>query len=193
MTKPLGGDESMMIKNSEKICKKCKENKPLTDFRLRKDNGRYRHDCKVCQANSYRAWAKKNKDRISQKNREKYQANRDAIIIKNREHRNINREKINKRRRELYQENKEHRKALGKRWLLKNRDKVKIQRQKRYQKNRDKICEERRQYRINNLDKMKARERNKYFKTTYGDFAEIRKIFITLTKEIKCQQEQQKN
>lgn len=66
-----------------KTCNKCNETKPLTEFYLRSDTGKYRPDCKKCR-NTYtnerraerreysKSYYQKNKDRLKKNYREWY-------------------------------------------------------------------------------------------------------------------------
>ena len=71
-----------------KICRRCGIEKPILDFGVSgRHNGKYKHICKVCNATYLRqwrhqnpekarerdkAWASKNRDKISAKNRKRY-------------------------------------------------------------------------------------------------------------------------
>ena len=68
-----------------KICIRCKKEKAIDNFHLRKDNGKYRGKCKDCQkkyfANRYVSNIIKEKD-----NRKKhYEANKEDYIARSRE------------------------------------------------------------------------------------------------------------
>ena len=75
------------------ICTKCNIEKPLTDFGFRKDTGRYRTQCKVCENEIKRQWAIKNKEKVIL-SRKKYEANNKELIKARREKYNLKRRNI---------------------------------------------------------------------------------------------------
>ena len=46
------------------ICKDCHQDKDLSCFYLRRDNGRYRLECKFCQNKKIAMWQSKNRDKV---------------------------------------------------------------------------------------------------------------------------------
>ena len=75
-----------------KVCKKCNETKPLTEFHKDKSakDGRHAY-CKACKRISAKQW---------------YQENKEAIAEHHRQYRQKNKEAITEHQRQWYQENK---------------------------------------------------------------------------------------
>ena len=49
-----------------KVCNKCNIAKPLSEYELRKDTGKYRNTCKECRKKYCSEWHEKNKDHVKQ-------------------------------------------------------------------------------------------------------------------------------
>lgn len=93
-----------------KVCNKCGEDKPLSEYYKRKGaKDGHRNDCKACvraRANAYheanrenrlsvmKSYRANNRDDIAAKNRAYYARNRDAILSQYKEYREKNRERI---------------------------------------------------------------------------------------------------
>ena len=85
-----------------KICNKCSESKPLSEFhKHRRQKDGLNPTCKRC----VRQYQQKNREHIAIRRREYYQANREKEIRRDVLYNRANRDKINKRRRELYDDN----------------------------------------------------------------------------------------
>ena len=68
-----------------KICIKCNNERPLTDFEFRKDTQKYRNVCKQCRyLQKYKIDGKSTKEEINKKRRELYQKHKDDINEKRR-------------------------------------------------------------------------------------------------------------
>lgn len=85
----------------------CGEWKPLTEFAIRKDNGKYRGQCNECRQKIIKEWANNNME----------------SIIKKRED---NKEKNSLKHKEWYEKNKEYKKKKKKEWYEKNKEIIKI-------------------------------------------------------------------
>ena len=81
-----------------KTCTKCGEEKPLTEYPVRKDSkDGFRNDCKVCKASHLKAYCQENRESLLAKRKAYRQANHEMIKRKKREaywadpdkHRNI--------------------------------------------------------------------------------------------------------
>jgi hypothetical protein len=46
------------------ICKKCQQDKDLSCFYVRRENGRYRSECKACHSERTVKWQSKNRDKV---------------------------------------------------------------------------------------------------------------------------------
>lgn len=68
---------------NEKECISCHIIKPLTEFHFRKDNQKYRNNCKDCRKKQHQDWAIKNKDKDKERNHNWYiQAKSKGLIKK---------------------------------------------------------------------------------------------------------------
>ncbi len=110
-----------------KVCKKCLLEKPLEEFRVRKDNGHYRHTCKECEK-KYRYeyikehkqiektirnnYYKKHREEILNKMSSYYQKNKNDIQKRRKINRELNKEELNMKAR---LRNKKNRKNISKR------------------------------------------------------------------------------
>lgn len=101
-----------------KICTKCKEEKPLSEFykdKSKKDGLKYY--CKECDKKKVTDWQKKNPDRVKQLYSEYYERNRDKVDAKRAEWRDQNKEKVSqyvkKASRTYYHNNKQTHFALS--------------------------------------------------------------------------------
>ena len=123
-----------------KQCTKCKVEKPLTDFRTRKDRkSGYRSDCKSCQYKYSKKHLKEyyqaNKEKVKERSKEYYQANKERV----KEYYQANKERINERKKETdkkyYQANKKRLNKRNKEYNKANKEKIN-QYKKEYKKNR---------------------------------------------------------
>ena len=110
----------MAATEEKRICVKCSVEKPLSEFRIRKDKGYHRRECKQCARDEDKKWKLKNSEKLKAQAKKHYNENKEYYAIKykiwvedNREHtrkyakeyRKNNHEKELKRCRE-YQKNK---------------------------------------------------------------------------------------
>lgn len=62
-----------------KICTKCNIEKELSEFHFRKDNNKYRNECKSCWAERKKAWRQANQEQIAEYGKAYSQANKERI------------------------------------------------------------------------------------------------------------------
>lgn len=72
-----------MTDAGQKQCTKCGETKPVSDFHL--NYGKPRNACKVCLCKQVREYTSLNKEKVDERNRKRYEENRDAILSKMKE------------------------------------------------------------------------------------------------------------
>jgi hypothetical protein len=102
----------MNNKELTKVCSKCKENKPLTEFYKSKSNkDKLCHECILCVKLYGKKWRFKHKKERSLYNKQLHEKNK---------------EKNNLRRKQHYLAHKEERKIYDKKRRLKNKDKIRI-------------------------------------------------------------------
>lgn len=115
-----------------KKCSKCGEILHISRFHKDK-NGKYktRPDCKECSRKYQKEYNKNNKEKISNRNKERYEKNKNNILKHQKEYNENNKEKISKRKNIWYEENKDD--------ILKRS-------KERYEKNKDSILEKQKEY-----------------------------------------------
>lgn len=106
-----------------KICNKCKKEKPIERFSLRKDTHNYNSICKDCINARMREYNKLHKDKIKGQQHKYYLNHRKEIIEKTLAYRKNNIEKEIERRGKYYQKNKERIVKAKKEYYLKNKEK----------------------------------------------------------------------
>lgn len=111
-----------------RICKNCKREKNIVEFRKRKDNGNYRHTCLQCEYDFHKKYIKENTEK----------------------------EKIYKKR--YYEKHKEKVIKNVKKYYNENKDNLKIKAKERYIKNYDKISEQKKLYTKINRKRITAQE-----------------------------------
>ena len=110
-----------------KVCTKCKEEKQLIDFYWRKDQNKYKTNCKVCVAKENKEYRLKNIDNLKKKQIEYYE---------------INKLKIAERNSLYWKKNIEKTRNYQKEYCLKNKQKIK----EYYNTNKLKINARQREY-----------------------------------------------
>tara|TARA_R100001510_G_C7580348_1_gene153575 strand:+ start:79 stop:801 length:723 start_codon:yes stop_codon:yes gene_type:complete len=134
-----------MCEKKTKVCSKCKDEKPITEFNKDKGNkDGHRSNCKVCR-------------RKSQKKH--YEDNREKIKARSKKYREENREKVKARRKKYYEENLEKVRASQKKYYEENREKVKARSKKHYEDNQEKEKARSKKYYEDNQEKVKARKK----------------------------------
>lgn len=121
-------------------CSKCGIVKEISEFGVATDRkSGHRSQCKQCLRNKY----DEDKDKVSQKRKER---------------RNENGDDIREKRRKYYQENKEkHRK-----WDIGRKEKISDYKSKYREENKDKISDYNKEYQLNNLDKFRKSNKKHY-------------------------------
>lgn len=129
-----------------KVCSYCKEEKNIEEFRY--TQGKYRGECKKCEAYKHKLYCQTHKDvikRIAHKtyanNIEKYHER----AIQDREKRKLYNKEYRETHKEYYKEHAknyyiEHRKQIDEKdkiWRNKNKDKVRAMQQRDYEKRRN--------------------------------------------------------
>jgi hypothetical protein len=112
---------------SMKLCCKCKQQKPATEFgKLKTSPDGLRYDCKHCR----KEYRDKNIAKIKEKQREYYNANKDTLLAKNAIYRENNRDVINEQRSEYRSrpEIKLHVKQKNKEYLPIKKEKIRNRR-----------------------------------------------------------------
>ena len=104
-----------------KVCKTCKEEKPLSAFykdRSYKDG--LRKDCKSCISKRAAEHYQKNRDAISEAKKKYYQKNRDVIAEAHKKYRQKNRDVIAEVKKKWHQENRDSISEQKKTWRKAN-------------------------------------------------------------------------
>lgn len=125
-----------------KTCSKCKEDKPVDQFRAHPNTkDRKRPECKQCCAARDARWRSENRDNISEKRRTRYQENREQRIAYARE-----------RRRKYPAKQRE----IDARAYLRKRDGDLLRRREHYATNKGEERLKRQEWRARNKDKHRA-------------------------------------
>jgi len=106
-----------------KICKICNVEKNLTEFHYRKDNQKYRTECKSCFYEKQKERNSKKIYEIREYKREYFQKNKKQILEKKRNLRQSNLEKYKEEMRKYYEKTKEIQKDRKRIWIETNREK----------------------------------------------------------------------
>lgn len=141
--------------NDVKKCNKCQKKHPLSNFYFRKDNGKYRDDCKDCILEDRKGYALKNKQKIKERNKAFRHKNKVRLSEKNRAWRLSNPE----HRKNYVKNNPEIIKACAKRSYIKNKENVNAKKKEWYQNNKEKHAKTRELYAINNKERLLAARR----------------------------------
>lgn len=128
------------------VCTICHQEKPLTEYRKRKNTGKYRSECIACQRKRCRDYHQAHRDELLAKKKiygKKWRDNPE------------NRERLAQQSKAWYEKNKdnirEHRRANGRRYYYENRDRE-LERHRVYSKeNREKINATQRAYRTERM------------------------------------------
>jgi hypothetical protein len=109
--------------NANKTCSKCKIEKTIENFYFRKDRNKYTACCKSCSYNKVyqKNYRVKNKIKIKDYHRERYEIKKDKILEKTREYR---------------LKNKKYYSSYNKKWYLSNKTRHNKQTKKYYESNK---------------------------------------------------------
>jgi hypothetical protein len=151
-----------------RVCKECKIEKELTEYKLKKNGKVNSSYCKSCYSLIYyhndkenikeerRRYYQNNKDEINKKSKLSYQKNKDKISDRKKELYHLNKDKNSNRRKEYYENNKEVIKEKARKYYQDNKDEIN---EKRKESNRERSLK----YYYDNKDvqNKKSVERNK--------------------------------
>ena len=177
-----------------KICIKCKEEKSVDCFRLRKDTGNYAGECKECRGKYWKQYSKKNRAKINARLTKHFETRKieSKVCSKCGEEKPI--EAFNKRRSRCricekenspnyYSKNKDKSKA----YRIKHAERIKENRKVYCKNNRDKINETAKLWAADNIERLRKEraEYNKNRKKTHPIFALSCSIRNSLLKWLK--------
>ena len=103
-----------------------------------------------------------NRDKILEKNKIRYEANKEEASLRNRIYRENNKDKIKDISKKYYEENKDLHKAKAKEYTENNKDLISIKGKKYYNENKEAIKEYQREYIEKNKELIKAKKREYY-------------------------------
>lgn len=166
---------------SIKICRRCKDEKPLTEFGKNKySKDKLQYECKTCICERARQYVENNNESVSFRKKEYRLNNKEKISEYNKMYAEKNKETLRERRQVAYfahkDENKARKKLLDKSYRERNkfelsaRRKVKLQEPEQrakniarakswYWKNKDSVCEKSKEMYMANKDRIIARVR----------------------------------
>lgn len=158
-------------RDREKKCKKCQEEKSLSEFQVRpcmKDG--YRSDCKAC---------------VAHRNRIRYLANAESAKKKQREWNANNKEAKKKSAHEWYKNNKDRAYELNKKWIENNPEKSKEYQKKGQVKYAQSHKEELRKKRIEKYAEDPMKFRNRHSKWKEKDIEKARLLSRIASQKIR--------
>ena len=106
-----------------KICRICNIEKNLVDFHFRKDNQKFRTECKSCGYEKQKERNSTKMDEIKEYKRNYFQQNKEEILEKKRHLRQSDLEKYREETKRYYEKTKELQKERKKSWIQSNREK----------------------------------------------------------------------
>jgi DNA repair exonuclease SbcCD ATPase subunit len=111
-----------------KVCTKCKEEKPLTEFnKCRRNQDGLQSHCKNCQ----KKYRQENREQKFEYNKQYRQENREKLSELSKQYRQENREKLSELNKQWYQENREQKLEYCRRWRQDYREKCAAYRSRR--------------------------------------------------------------
>lgn len=123
-----------------KICTKCKEEKPFTEFVKGHDRYGLQHWCNGCRKKYY----EDNKEQIIKKIKKHYEENREQIAKQRKKHYEENKEQILKKNKKYYQNNRDiiikNNQNNQKEYYKNNKSKILKRHKKYYQNNPNKFA-----------------------------------------------------
>lgn len=148
-----------------KTCSKCKKEKPISEFSVRKrsKDGHYVW-CKDCAKNYQAAWYLENKDKIDEKHREYHREHREERLAYSRAYNAL--PEVKKHRAQYQKDNAEHIKKYQREYRRKNHEHIRKRQNEYYHKNKDKNKEWHKKWRDSHKEQIKEsskkyREENK--------------------------------
>lgn len=149
--------------NDVKTCTKCHETKPLSEFNIRRDTGKYRNECKACRYKARQDYYRENKQKLSDYNKNYREQNADHIKEKSKEYYEKNRERVLEKQRTYYKANTDAVIAYQQAYRATHQDEISEQHKKYWQEHKD----ERKAYKDNyykeNHDKILAKKKDDYY------------------------------
>jgi len=140
----------------KKICSKCKIEKSLNEFYFNTNHNRHSAQCKICEKENrkihrlnniekYKTKDKeyydKNKEILNEKNRQRWEKNKNKYSLTAKKWREENREYNLKKQKEYYENNKEkmseYNKERGKKYYNENKEKCNNRSKKNYENNKE--------------------------------------------------------
>tara|TARA_R110000868_G_scaffold4895_11_gene30503 strand:+ start:2001 stop:2798 length:798 start_codon:yes stop_codon:yes gene_type:complete len=139
-----------------KICKKCKEEKEICEFNIRKNRkSGYLSWCISCDKIYKKEYYENNVDKIKKNRKNRYTNNIDKV----KEYNENNKERIIVERQKYYKKNKEFFIKKSTEYYNNNTEKIKEKRKEYYNNNTEKIKEKRKEYYNNNTEKIKEKRK----------------------------------
>ena len=157
---------------TKKICSKCKIEKDVCEFGVRK-NGRsgYLSLCVLCDKMYKKEYYEKNVNKIKENRKKRYRDN----ICEVKKYNEKNKERIKIKSKEYYKNNSEKIKEQNKKNYYTNREKNKERRKEYYKNNYENIIRKKKEYYKNNLEKIKneikeyKKKNTEFFKEYYNN------------------------
>ena len=116
-----------------KTCTKCGVEKEFSEFYFRKDQNKYRNECKECWSTKGKAYVRNNSEKIKIYKKGYYDENKEIIAGKTKKYREENKEVIAKRKSEYNQQ--EH-------IMIKNQERYQREKEERNRVNRERYKNE---------------------------------------------------
>jgi hypothetical protein len=160
-----------------KTCKKCNEEQPLENF----SKG---YECKLCEAKRKKEWYEKNKERLIEEAKTKYDNNKEYYKNKTKEYRINNQLKVIELNKNYYEKNKERITERNTNWYLNNKDKMSEYKKIWYSNNLDKVKGNKKKWNLKNrvLNNQKLIERQKN-NPIFAITCKLRKAILKIFKE----------
>lgn len=142
-----------------KVCNKCNIAKPITEYELRKDTGKYRNTCKECRKNYCSEWYNQNKEHVKQ-----YMSdNQEYIKSRSKKYYQKNKEHLKAYSKSFRENNKEYYTNYNKQYKSEHKDEISDYNKTYKKANDEKIKKQKKEYRLANIDKVNeyAKKHNK--------------------------------
>lgn len=152
-----------------KVCNKCNISKPLSEYELRADTGKYRNTCRECRKKYCNEWQKQNKEHVKQyledtkeyrqeRAKKYYEKHAEKLKAYSKSFRDDNKEYYNEYNKKYKSENKEYISEYNKTYNILNSDTRKQYKKDYHKANRPK---EREYARVHNKER---RENDQFYK-----------------------------
>jgi len=143
-----------------KECRICKEDKPLGDYYLRKDSGRYSNNCKKCAIIRNSKYSSNNCENNKIYSKEYYKNNKETVLKRHKRYQENNKDKIKEYSISYTKDNKEKIKDNSKNHYISNKEKILKNGKLYYENNKDKVKKRHKEYEKKAETKKKRRKRN---------------------------------